>query len=75
MFTKAPRQKTYIKRETVAFQEQLQVGVFAEDGVVCGFLYALLECGPPLADELVVESAKGVLFRDWGDDDARIIVG
>lgn len=63
-----------VEGERIALKEQSEVIIFPEGGVVSDLLNALLECRATLAQELVLESTKGVLLRNGWYDHAGVVV-
>ena len=64
---------TYVQRERVALQEELQVGIFAQDGVVGNLLNTSLQCHATVLNKLVVEPAKCVLLWDRRHHNTRVV--
>lgn len=65
---------TYVEGKRIAFQEQSQIIILAQCGVVGDLRDALFQRKSSLSEELVFEPAKRVLLGDWRHDDPRVVM-
>lgn len=72
--TPLARNPTYVEGECIALQEQSQISVLAQCGVVGDLRDALFQRKSSLSEELVFEPAKCVLLGDWRYDDPRVVM-